>query len=178
MFFLQLYRINWGGGVRPNPGAGNHRSQYGCGPERVFPTPTLSPPRAHLRPAPLHTTLRALVRSSLTGGACCARAQGTATVRRTKVRRLQASIIPATNATARRLHRPREEPPGLGQAAPPPPCDLGPGPHHARREVDRALRIRERMERTGLFSVVERVAGAGEPSGWRRDPQDGSRRLR
>lgn len=90
-----------------------------------------------------------------------------------KVRRLQGSIVPATNAAPKCLLQQREEPPGPEQAAPTPPCDLGPGPHHARREVGRAQRIRERKKRTGHFSVAERAAGAGEPSGWRRVPRGG-----
>lgn len=148
--------------------------------------PTLSPARAHLRPPPLHTTLRALVRSSLTGGACCARAQGTATVRKTKVRqvrRLQARIVAAANAAPKRLHRLPEEPPGPEQATPPPPCDLGPGPHHARRGGGPGSEDTGKEKEDGAFQCSgqggrsRRAFGMEEgPAGYRRAPQDGSRR--
>lgn len=46
-------------------------------------------------------------------------------------------------------------------------------------EVGRAPRIQEKKKRTGLFSVADRAAGAGELSGWRRDPRGigGPRRM-
>lgn len=160
-------------------------AQVTTDPEQVFrlhadPRPPclhLCPPSPRLLRAPLS----ALGSSSPTGGTCCAVAQETATIRRTKFKRLRPSIVPAANAATSRLQGPREEPPELRADRAPRHRVTGNQDRTMRGgDVGRAWRRRGEKVRTGLLCVAEREQ-ADFPDGGevcRRNLQDGSQRLR